>query len=364
VAVSLRFACAFAATLLVGVACAQAEKPGHLAPQDKQDPPGDAEFDPDKIISFAELTDNTVRAELIRALITYREVDKTRKSPYGQDSFLATYYSNGLSAVDALTQAEEKYGINPLVILVRAEMEQGLVALKDYPIDDPARVEYAFRCGCTGPDSCDPIYAGFDQQVDCLARQYRIILDDLKVNPQGATSGGWKGGVTSTTADGQSVTPADDGTAVAYQFDPRVGNSESGNHLFWNIWTLYVQASNYQGPTGAAPAGAWIGDPCTANNECKAIGNGAACVTTYPGGMCTVPCPTGACPAREGREAVCISIPAGGPYCFNKCNPNADCRGESTEWACCSSAIYPQPPAAPDPVTSPVCLPKPTCDSN
>ncbi|MBK6690716.1 MAG: hypothetical protein IPG50_00670 [Myxococcales bacterium] len=213
---------AFVAAPLIAVACAKAEPTSHLAAQDLAPAEGEP-FDANHILTLDELTDSSVTGELLRALITYRATEKTsRKNPYGRDSFLATYFSNGLSAIDALLNASEQYRINPLVLLVRAEMAEGLVALDYYPIDAPGRVEYLFRCGCRGPGTCDAALAGFDRQVDCLARQYRIILTDME-NNGGVTAGGWAKEREGRTVDGKSVTPADEGTAAMYQFDPRVG---------------------------------------------------------------------------------------------------------------------------------------------
>src|SRR6185369_2965982 len=108
----------------------------------------------------------------------------------------------------------------------------------------------------------------------------------------GVTSGGWSRGREGRTLDNQSVTPTDDGTAIAYQFDPRVGglDDKGGNRLFWNIWKLYAQSSGYQGPSGDNPSGAWIGDPCVRSDQCRAIGADAVCIANYPGGMCSAKC--------------------------------------------------------------------------
>lgn len=323
------------------LSCAKAQEQSHLYAEDLTPPENAPDFDPNEIIALEELTDSTVTADTLRAFLTYRIVDKTRKSPYGHESFLSTYYSNGLSAVDALLNAAEQYRINPLVILVRAEMAQGLVGMEFYPVDDPARVEYVFGCGCSGPGNCDPAFAGFDEQVDCLARQYRIILNDMDANG-GVTSGGWGKGQPGRTLDGKTVTPADDGTAVAYQFEPRVGDQKSGNQLFWTIWKNYAKAAGYQASGTPQTGGAWIGDPCSKDSQCKTIGADAVCITSYEGGMCSIPCRDGTCPTRQGRESACIDTGLGA-YCFQRCNPSASssCRGGSAAWACCAAYVYP-----------------------
>ena len=101
------------------------------------------------------------------------------QTPYGTESFLATYASNGVSAATAIANASSTYQLNPLLFLVRAEADQALVTQTTYPT--PAtRVEYAFgydydEVPSPAPQTpqCDPQLAGFDKQVDCLTRTIR-----------------------------------------------------------------------------------------------------------------------------------------------------------------------------------------------
>ena len=145
---------ALAVLSLVAAACAKAEPTSHLAAQDLAPAEGEP-FDANHILTLDELTDSSVTGELLRALISYRATEKTnRKNPYGRDSFLATYFSNGLSAIDALLNASEQYRINPLVLLVRAEMAEGLVALDSYPIDAPGGAYCFTRCNSNVSSSC------------------------------------------------------------------------------------------------------------------------------------------------------------------------------------------------------------------
>lgn len=243
------------------------------------------------------------------------------RTPYSRASFLATYQSNGVRAADAIVRAATAHGINPIVILVRAEMEQGLLGEQFYP-SPPSRVEYAFGCGCDGRGHCDPAFAGFDVQSDCLARALRKSLDQITAN--GATEGGWAPGAQSTTVDGSKVVPADEATAALYQYTPKVGLGASGNWLFWNIWQIYAIALQYIGPIGQ-PTGAFVGDPCASDLACSYAGG--VCATNYPGGLCTAPCTTD-CPALDGRAATfCASFQQAG-YCLAVCNPSvpASCR--------------------------------------
>ncbi|MEO6420846.1 MAG: hypothetical protein ABIP39_15645, partial [Polyangiaceae bacterium] len=131
-----------------------------------------AEFAPGEIIESASFTDTlTLDAVAIQNFLA--------KTPYQRPSFLETYQSNGVRASDAVVRAGAQYRINPLVLLVRAQVDQGLIGEQYYPFP-PSRVEYVFGCGCPGGGlQCDPALAGFDRQVDCVARKLRSSLDEI-----------------------------------------------------------------------------------------------------------------------------------------------------------------------------------------
>ena len=272
-----------------------------------------ASFDSDEIIAVAPFGDSAaIDAVALQKFLT--------RTPYGHASFLATYLSNGVRAVDAIEAAAAKYGLNPLVFIVRAQVDQGLVGELDYP-SQAARVEYAFGCGCPGFGDCDPALGGFDLQLDCLGRAVRKDLDDIAA--RGHTSGGWGPRHASTSLDGIAVTPADASTAVLYTYTPRVGLGVAGGvWVFWNVWQSYATALDYAGPTDTQPPAPSqsIGDSCHQDEDCRAI-DGASCDTSYPGGACTAPCTSG-CPAATAQApAVCVAAP-NGAICLAGCDPS------------------------------------------
>jgi hypothetical protein len=235
--------------LLWGVGCSSSSgaTPSVLQSSDLV---GASGFDPDEIVAPGPMEDSTTlgAAELTAFL---------QSTPYGQSSFLVDYASHGISAVSAMVSAAQTYSLNPLVFLVRAEMDQGIVGSSSYP-SPPSRVEYAFGCGCAAPGDCDATYGGFDIQVDCLAAALRESLDAVAAS--GKTDGGWGPGITSTTLDGVEVTPEDASTASLYQYTPIVAVGQpGGNWLFWNLWQKYAAAFAYAGPIAhraPAPRGA------------------------------------------------------------------------------------------------------------
>src|ERR1700722_20266479 len=145
-------------------ACAKHAAPPVLQPEDLSNQ-NDSTFDPTEIVDPGSFSDDVdLGADQVEMFL--------QLTPYNNISFLSTYQSNGVLAVNAIMQASTTYRINPLVFLVRAEMDQGLVAATTYPLP-ASRVEYVFGCGCEAPGSCDPMQAGFDRQVDCLGAALR-----------------------------------------------------------------------------------------------------------------------------------------------------------------------------------------------
>lgn len=321
------FVSILAAAATLGIACArQGDDGGFLQSEDLTAP--EIDFDPNAILDEPSMSDAL-------ALPTAREIQAfLEKVPYGygRTSFLATYQSNGVRAADAIARAADKYQINPLVFLVRAQIDQGLVGAQYYP-SPPARVEYVFGCGCPGGNlKCDPAQAGFDRQVECLGRTLRTLLDEIAL--VGATASGWGAGRAVKTSDGVTVTPADGGTAAIYAYAPYVGRTKAGGAwIFWNVWQSYANAVGYGGAIG--PSGKrWIGDACSADPSCAAV-PGGVCVQNFPSGMCTAACsPSQPCPNSPEKPATfCANFGAQGGFCLllcNKSNP-ASCR---TGYAC------------------------------
>jgi hypothetical protein len=273
-------------------------------------------FDPDEIVASAPMQDQSaLDASQVQAFL--------EKTPYGTPSFLASYASNGVTASEAIVLGATRYALNPLVFLVRAQMDQGLVGSSTYP--SPSRVEFVFGCGCEASGDCDPAYTGFDVQVDCLGAAIRESLD--AVAARGQTDGGWGPGITSVTLEGIEVTPKDDSTASLYQYTPLVAQGQpGGNWLFWNLWQKYAAAVGYSGPSGGTSP-SWIGDPCFNSAVCVYGGTAGTCATQFPAGLCTLSC-TAACPSATGQaQTFCADFGSQGGFCLDVCNTDdAQCR--------------------------------------
>jgi hypothetical protein len=296
----------------MALACSKSSGEGSvLAAQDLQAYGGT--FDPGEILDPASMQD-------VSALDAGGVEQFLQQTPYGGTSFLATYTSNGVAASDAVAASAQRYSLNPIVLLVRAEMDQGLIAAATYP-SPPSRVEFAFGCGCTAPGSCDPTYAGFDVQVDCLGAALRDDLDAVAAT--GQTAGGWGPNLPNTTLDGVVVTPRDDSTAALYQYTPVVAVGQpGGNWLFWNLWQAFAGALGYSPPSGGTGPSAWIGDPCIGSGVCSYDGTEGMCATQFPGGLCTLTC-TASCPSSSSEaQTFCADFGAEGGFCLAVCNPS------------------------------------------
>jgi hypothetical protein len=279
-------------------------------------------FDPNEILDSASMQDATAfDGPGIEAFL--------QQTPYGGASFLATYASHGVAASDAVVAAAAQFHVNPLVLLVHAEMDQGLVASSTYP-SPSSRVEFAFGCGCVAPGRCDPSYQGFDKQVTCLASALRDRLDAIAA--AGTTANGWGPAVTTTTLDGVAVTPADDSTAALYDYAPVVAQGHAGgNWLFWNVWHGYAAVLGYAPPSGPTGASSWIGAACTGSGSCAYDGTAGTCATQFPGGLCTLACDT-SCPSSPTQVGTfCADFGAQGGFCVGVCNPaDPQCRSGYT----------------------------------
>ena len=308
--------------ILLVTACArQADETTVLQPTDLEQT--EIPFDANVILDAGSLTDSL-------ALPTANEVQAfLSKTPYMRPSFLATYQSNGVRAADALARAADKNQINPIVLCVLAQIQQGLVGSQFYPTP-PSRVEYVFGCGCPGGTAkCDPAYAGFDKQVDCVAQHLRALTDEVLA--AGVTASGWGQSRAQRTSDNVMVTPEGPGTAVLYAYTPTVAkNKAGGTWVFWNVWQNYSAFVGYAGSVGP-PVGTkrWIGDACTSDPLCAAVPDGV-CVQNFPSGMCTTGCTSSAtCPNdTEHPQTICGNFGAQGGFCLVACNSSnpASCR--------------------------------------
>jgi MYXO-CTERM domain-containing protein len=208
-----------------------------------------ASFDKDLVLTDAELRDATaMSAEDIQAFL--------EKTPWGHASVLATYEEDGRSAARIIKDAATKYGINPLELLVRVQMEQSLVYKKTAPAET---IAIAFGCGCPHSPVCSPKYEGFANQAECAAGTLRRSMD--RALTSSGTASGWKKGEAKLTQDKIEIVPQSAATAALYTYTPWVGEAGGGRKgvggvsLHQLVWTRFADALGYEvgKPGGATP---------------------------------------------------------------------------------------------------------------
>ena len=85
-----------------------------------------------------------------------------------------TTLGSGQTAAHIIWEAAQKYRINPQVLLVLLEKENGLVT-DSFPHSGQYKTATGFACPDTAP--CDPARAGFKNQINLAAALYREVLD-------------------------------------------------------------------------------------------------------------------------------------------------------------------------------------------
>ncbi len=164
-------------------------------------------------------------------------------TPHGNRSVLADVKSNGVTAAQAYYDAGQKYGINPLVLLTRSQLEQGLISKK---VAAAGILDWAMGCGCPDGRECYDQFRGFDRQIECAAERLRTYLDEI--NDAGKSISGWGVGIRKNTLEGDPVTPRNRATAALYTYTPWASSAK--NHAA--IWRKYALTTGF---VAAAPGG-------------------------------------------------------------------------------------------------------------
>jgi hypothetical protein len=178
------------------------------------------------------------------------------RNPWGKQSVLATYEQNGKSAAQILHAAAVKHGINPLVLLTRLQMEQGLIYKTTA---SAATIDIAFGCGCPHSPVCSDRYMGFANQTECAAGTLSRSM--VAATTSTGTVSGWARNRAKTTQDNITITPKNAATAALYTYTPWVGEAGGGREgvggasLHHAVWSQFATAVGYGAwATGETPA--------------------------------------------------------------------------------------------------------------
>lgn len=98
-------------------------------------------------------------------------------SRYGQTTFtcLKDYSEGGRSSAQIIYDVARKYTINPQVLIVLLQKEQGLVT-DEWPLNVQYRSATGYGCPDTAP--CDSQYYGLTNQLDWAAKMFRAIVNN------------------------------------------------------------------------------------------------------------------------------------------------------------------------------------------
>ena len=149
------------------------------------------------------------------------------ETPYGTRSFLAEYVAQGESVSEMLHSAATEYGINPLVLITKLQVETSLVFQTVSP--GTFTLDRAMGCGCPdGDPACSRAPKGLGRQIRCGARLFRGYLDEL--DARNRTISGWGKGIPKKSLEGTTVIPSNLSTAALYTYTPWVliGQGEIG----------------------------------------------------------------------------------------------------------------------------------------
>jgi hypothetical protein len=99
------------------------------------------------------------------------------KQNYNQTTFpcLKDYIQDGVSAAQLIYNASQTYSINPQVMIVLLQKEQGLVT-DTWPLNVQYRSATGY--GCPDTAACDSQYYGLKNQINWAATMFRAILNN------------------------------------------------------------------------------------------------------------------------------------------------------------------------------------------
>ncbi|MDO4242229.1 MAG: hypothetical protein Q4C85_00435 [Actinomyces sp.] len=179
--------------------------------------------------------------------------DYRMTTPTLTSSFCATYRgAPGEDAASIISKAATACGVNPRVLLVILQKEQGLVAASGSALT-PARYSKAMGFRCPDGSPCDPTYAGLASQIYYAAS--RLVQYGAQPASFRFRAGGTYDIAYHPTAScgSSSVTITNRATAALYNYTPYQPNaadlanmqgtgdacSSYGNRNFWRYYRLW-----------------------------------------------------------------------------------------------------------------------------
>lgn len=179
----------------------------------------DAIFTNNNSMSAAQIQDflNSKNSTCLKNFQTLSLVDYNNDGQVQETTTEAYGKSGNMSAAQVIKAAADIYKINPQVILVTLEKEQGLVTRKDCP---DWRYNTALGYGCPDTAPCNQAAYGFTRQIDYGVFHFRGFFDDsLTTVPFNV--GSYRVSYNPTASCGSSVVNIQNrATAALYSYTP------------------------------------------------------------------------------------------------------------------------------------------------
>jgi hypothetical protein len=199
-------------------------------------------FDPNDLLSDAAFRDSGALG--VADLETF-----LRRSPHGRPSALAGYSGpDGRSVAEILVAEARRFGVNPLVLLAKLQVEQSLVSRRQAP---ERALERALGCGCPDGGQCRVSSQGLHRQIRCAAQHLASYFRE--VTERGATRTLWRIGSARSAVGGEVVAPANGATASLYTYTPFVLVGRGGNWLLHEVLRRYAHYLGYDLSVGVGP---------------------------------------------------------------------------------------------------------------
>jgi len=162
-----------------------------------------AGFNPGRIIDDSVFTSkDTMNTSQIQTFLTSKVAScdtagVLRASEYGRSDLTHAQYAasrgwaappytcmkdysiNGKSAAQMIYETAQKYTINPQVLIVLLQKEQGLIT-DTWPLSTQYRTATGYGCPDTAP--CDSQYYGLANQLDWAGKMFRSIMNNVPQN--------------------------------------------------------------------------------------------------------------------------------------------------------------------------------------
>ena len=175
------------------------------------------------------------------------------------DNFSGSTPSGAISAAQIIKNAADSYGINPRAILVTLQKESLNLIYDTWPIQYQYKNAMGYGCPDTAP--CDPSYAGFYNQINNAAYQFKLYMTNpssYRYKPFQSNSVYYN---PSSGCGASNVSIQDYATAGLYNYTPYQPNAAALNNLYGsgdgcsaygnrNFWRIY---NDWFGSTQSPP---------------------------------------------------------------------------------------------------------------